>query len=33
MGERAESCLTSILVLKKGQTKLFHIYCIYLLIK
>jgi len=33
MGERTEPHPTSILVLKKGETKLFHTYCIFLLIK
>ena len=33
MEERAESYSISILVLKKDKTKLFHIYCICLLIK
>ena len=30
--EKAESCLTPMLALKKEETKLFHIYYIYLLI-
>ena len=28
MGERADSCPTPIFALKKGETKLFHIYCV-----
>ena len=33
MGERVKSYPISILALKKEETKLFHIYCICLLIK
>jgi len=33
MGERVESCSTSILALKKEETKLFYMYCVCLLIK
>jgi len=33
IGERAEPCITSTSVLKKGETKLFYMYCICLLTK
>ena len=33
MGERTESCSIPILALKKEEKKLFHIYCICLLVK